>query len=220
MKKSYKSLNQKKLLMFFFLVATFTRGWTQTNVLMTLNNAACINSKTMEFDVWIKNHGTTSIKLAGYSFGVDHNDAPPSLKNGGIITFSMNAGSRDPILSSLDNNPQLVYSNKQFKLSTLNVGPGSAVTLPTGVAYKLGRFRVKNTVSFASNYDPMLNLNAIGGTGLIKCVANLYINGSATMSSITAITGLNLVCTNPGFTLNPPCLPSFGTVNATACNQF
>jgi hypothetical protein len=202
MKKNYIQNFKKGIIFLFLFIASFA-GYSQSNVVITLNNAVNVSPTTMEFEVWIKNQGTSLEQLSGYAFGIQHSNALPTLKNGGTLTFSMVAGSRSPLLSSLDPNPSMSYLNNQFRLATINVSQSNAVTLQTGISYKLGRFRVKNTVPYAFNYDPQLKLTSIAPPGLLRCKASSFCNGASIISGLTVSYGLSVISSTPGFLLNP-----------------
>jgi hypothetical protein len=62
----------RKLFLFMLLMNSTLFTKAQTQVRMTLANPIQISDHEFEFDVFIKNSGTTSLGLVNYSFGVDY----------------------------------------------------------------------------------------------------------------------------------------------------
>jgi hypothetical protein len=222
----------RKLFLFMLLMnsALFTKA--QTQVRMTLANPIQISDHEFEFDVFIKNSGTTSLGLVNYSFGVDY---APGLANGGILSYTYIAGSRNAAFAGISNIASIHSAqHNQFKFTTASsMFSTAAVNLPIGTPMKLARMRVSNTVAFANCTQPNLSLHMLSGTGYTQCIAVCYVAPNTTIASsiigssnapstnlILGLIGENLPTplTLATLTLCPP--PTVTSTQATACGSY
>jgi len=131
-------------------------------------NRQLISSTTMEFDVFIKNNGSTlpwGFKLfqAGYQFN-------PSFVNGGTLSGSYVSGSSE-LESSFGKTWGFSFNNTYKVLNqSSNIGslcPGAIIsTLPR----KIGRFRITNTVNWGCA-DDSIRFKTSGSGYLLLAVA-------------------------------------------------
>lgn len=159
-------------------------GFSQDHVTMTLKNVSA-TTNTVEFDMFIVNDGTTALKLAACSFGVNYS---ATILNGGTPAngaFTFIAGTRDAGLSGL-NAYTVAHTLARNHLRT-TMSPqaeGSAPTLAPNVEYRIGTFRFTNTVLWTTNGDPAFGLQLVLATGYTQCVATVYSNGNTVTNSL------------------------------------
>ena len=159
------------------------------HVTMTMLNPTS-TSTTLEFDVYLVNDGTTSLKLGGYQFGV--NFSPTILSTGTPTTGSYTyiAGTRDIALASLTT-PSVQYNNNQLKVVSTTIPVANSVQLPIGTQFCLGRFRFTNTTAW-----------------LTVCIATCFLGTAVASTALSyTLTTLNAVIGFTGFTLNAAPLP-------------
>ena len=142
----------KKLAALCLILMSYS-GFSQTgtSVLFTVTNMVQTSSNSFQYDVYITNTGTTSLKLRGYSWGLNPSSG---LANGGTITHSFI--SRDASLSTL---PVVTasYANSQIRATTTNAAAGNEVQLTPNVPVRMATMRVFTTTSWPTpNYNPFL----------------------------------------------------------------
>ena len=159
-------------------------GFSQDHVTMTLKNVSATTT-TVDFDMFLVNDGTTPLKLAACSFGVNYN---PSILNGGTPAngaFTFIAGTRDAGLNGL-NTYTVVHTlaRNHLRMTMSPQAEGSAPTLAPNVQYRIGTFRFTNTVLWTTNGDPAFALQLVLATGYTQCVATVYSNGNTVTNSL------------------------------------
>ncbi len=173
-----------KLCLTFAISLLSITGFSQDHVTMTLKNVSA-TSTTVDFDMFIVNDGTTALKLAACSFGVNYN---ASILNGGTPAnpaFAFIAGTRDAGLNGL-NTYTVVHTLARNHLRT-TMSPqaeGSAPTLTAGTEYRIGTFRFTNTVLWTTNGNPAFALQLVLAVGYTQCVATVYSNGNTVTNSL------------------------------------
>jgi hypothetical protein len=111
----------------------------QAQYSMTLENDVTVDSKTYEFDVYIRST-VGSMNLTSYQFFLTYNSA---IINGGTLSFTYISGTSASALSPLGIG---IYSDG---VSNLGSGSTAGSDMIDATGKRLGRFRLSNTVDFA-----------------------------------------------------------------------
>ena len=131
--------------------------------LVTLKNDVLVNSNTLEFDLYIKNTGTTQFEYSSFQAGIKMN---PLFVNGGFPIIELVENSSEMYqLSGVDTindqrpNSGPVKAVFDTTYNTIRIIAGQTVAAGNGKIIsstndgnRIGRFRVINTV----NYDTLL----------------------------------------------------------------
>ena len=218
-----------KWLLLFLLTNSMLFANGQTQVKMSLANPVQVSDHEFEFDVFIKNTGSTMLGLMSYSFGVDHQ---PGLANGGTLSYTYIAGSRDTAFAGITGiSSAYSATNNQFKFTTAtNMLTTVPVNLPSGSPMKLARMRVSNTIAFPNCFQPGLSLHVAFGLGYTQCIATCYVvpnnvsafsiigtSNAAAPNVILGLIGENL---STPLTLATCPAPTISTSQTTACGSF
>lgn len=164
------------MLLAALLFFSFVNG--QSHITFTLSNASSTNN-TLEYDLFIVNDGTTTIKLAAVQVGVLF-DA--SILNGGTpatTAYAYIPGTTDEGLSHLIAfSKQYASATHQLRLIQTPQEEELCDVLTPNVQYRLGRFRFTNTVDWAPNSMPNLHMQLTVAGGYTVVAATTYIDGS------------------------------------------
>lgn len=155
-------------------------GMSQEHMTMSMENVTSTKN-TIEYDLYIVNDGSTSIKLAACAYGINYN---PAILNGvtpGAAANQVAANSRTRALNSLSEY-SLLNTNKdhfnQLRMTMKPVRLTDAVELQANVPYKVGHFKFTNTKDWAVNSNPMFALNEFNVPGISTSCATGYIDGN------------------------------------------
>ncbi len=123
------------------------------SVLITITNIVQTNANTFEYDVLVTNTASDTIKLRGYSWGLN---VTPGLENGGTLTHSFI--NRDPLFNNL---PVVNYTYTaafhHLRGLTINAPAGNEVSLIPNIVYKLARMSVHTTAPcWLGNFNPFM----------------------------------------------------------------
>ena len=153
-------------------------GFSQEHITLSLENITA-NSNTLEYDLYVVNDGSTSLKLAACAFGVNYN---PVILNGGVPSesaYTFHAGTRAQALGGL-NSYSLLNTNRteanQLRLTMKPTNKAGAVNLLANVPYKVGHFKFTNSKPWTSNSNPGLALNEFNTPGITTSCALAYVN--------------------------------------------
>jgi hypothetical protein len=198
-------------------------GNAATQVFMTLENAIQTACNEFQFDVYLRNIGTTSVAIRAYEFAINH---AIGLGNGGALSVSFL--SRDPVLNVLPSvNANYLPIQKQIRGSTLFSTPNS-VPLLSGNPIRIATIKVTTSTSFATNFQPSLLLQDFYTLGLyqsiVSCIvtppgSNFAIVGLGNPSGSFYLQGLSGTSYIDSFTLNHSC-PPVSVSNVNACTSY
>lgn len=132
-------------------------AFSQDHVTMSMKNIKA-TTNTIEYDLYIVNDGTTTLKLSACSYGVNFN---PDILNGGTLTYSYHENSRGNELKGLK--PCTLSAEKrlsinQIRMTTTPVPFENAPQLVQNKPYKIGHFRISNSVAWKQNSRPDLSM--------------------------------------------------------------
>ena len=153
-------------------------GFSQEHITLSMENITA-SSNAIEYDLYVTNDGTTSLKLSACAFGINYNS---SILNGTTATemaYACAPGSRSRDLGNLRNYSLLNTSKENTNQLRLTMKPtvkAEAINLQTNVPYKVGHFRFTNNKPWAANSNPAFSLNEFNVPGLSTSCALAYIN--------------------------------------------
>ena len=127
---------------------------------LTITNDQQVDSKNYEFDIYLLRTGATAFSYSTFSqYSINFNSL---IKNGGTISFSINAGTCALIAAQQITSGDLSVDavNNRLIISTYFTSTFTTIS-NTAPGTKLGRFRVTNTANFG-NAAPNLSWNSIG----------------------------------------------------------
>jgi uncharacterized delta-60 repeat protein len=171
-----------------------TAANSDTTLLFNVTSVVDTAPNEFEYDVYIINTGTTNLALRGYSFGLNLN---PALANGGTLTHTYLANSRDSIFNALPTISASATGSHLRGTTTLST-VGSAVSLSTGVPYKLARMRVTSSASsFTGNSSTAFTnlgsgveaIQLVNSTGKTQCSATVVVNPGGTPGTSFLVNG-------------------------------
>ncbi len=181
-----KTIYYKKLTAYIVIICfSSLKGFSASHVTFSLKNCSNLSLTTVEYDVYIVNDGTTTLKLAGCSIGVLYD---PAILNGGTPGTSAHAfqvGTQDVGLTGLNSyttNHSLSYHHLRMTMSP--VIETNAPVLPANVSLRVGRFTFTNTLSWTTNSDPSFMLVMSAAAGLTLCTATTYVDGATTSTTL------------------------------------
>ena len=222
-----------------FVLMSVMAGFSQSHITYTIDGFTS-TSNTLSFDVYITNDGTTQLRLAGYTVGINHN--PAILNNSTLFTttsannaapFTFNAGSRDSRLSTLNALSQITYqhtangakNHMRFGNTPVSFASGNAVLLETGTLYKIGRFTFANSngVNWSSSSNASLAYQLLVVSGYANSVAACFVDSNTSTTTLTGTTTASIQVA--GAYLNTPyllntCTNTTGTTTVSACDTY
>ena len=152
-----------------------------------LKNIHLVDSKTLEFDIWLEWTGSSNQTFLHFGAGINFNY--DGISNGGKLTGSFVPGSADQSLSPVQKNPNwnINQASKQIRLLSSVVTPSvAAKSIPPPPGVRLGTFRIKNTVDFNLSASPNFEWSFNTGTkSTTQTKMSFYLNGVSTGSDIT-----------------------------------
>lgn len=147
-----------------FMLVSFL-GFSNPHVTMSLRNISS-TPNSAEFDLYIVNDGSTSLKLSACSFGVNFDAA---ILNGGTVTYSYIEESRDNDLNGLTSysvKHTVTSELQQLRMTTTQIKVDNAPELIHNIPYKLGRFKMINSSDWLKNSNPLFSLQEFQKLGL------------------------------------------------------
>ena len=149
-------LTRLTLTMLIIMFAMRLQG-QNPSYLCELRNDVQVSATVFEFDIYLLQTGATPFEYAAGQFGILIN---PSVKNGGVITPSIVAGSSDPALVAKNQNPVSIGFNATSNAVMIagRVPPGAGLgTIISSVSpgMRVARIRLTNSVAFGS-FQPNL----------------------------------------------------------------
>jgi hypothetical protein len=165
-----------------------------------IKNINYIDCKNLEFEVWLEWTGSSVQKLQFIQAGISFNYI--GLANGGTLTGSFQPGSADPALPAVQQAPNwnVNQSSKQIRLLAAIATPSvTAVPIPAPGGYRIGKFKLTNTVNFNQGETPNFVWRFETGTSTTtKTLLSTYLNGATTATDITFAANHSVVA-NPAF---------------------
>ncbi len=174
----------KKIVALFCGLLVSMAGFSQSHVTMSLMNIST-TSNTIEYDLYMINDGNTTLKLSACSYGVNFDK---EILNGGTISYSYVERSRSRGLEGLTKftlASTQVADIHQVRMTSMPCGFADAPALLPDVPFKVGRFRITNSVSWTSNSLPSLALMESGRMGLTTTQIVAYAGTASLLKALT-----------------------------------
>lgn len=160
-------------------------AFSQSHVTMSLKNIVSTKN-SIEYDLYIVNDGSTSLKLSGCSYGINF-DA--SILNGGKISFNYNQNSRGQALQGLTDYSLGVAdmpSTKQVRMTTTVSKIDKSPVLLPNMPFKVGRFKMTNSNNWTANSKPSFSLQEMSIPGLTNTQIVAFVNNEQHLTSLTS----------------------------------
>jgi hypothetical protein len=197
-------------------ISGFSQACVGNQVTVTLQNIQEDATHTqVEFDVWISNTGTTSLRLAALQGSVIINTG--FLPTGATGTFTMITSPaatgnflnfNNPVASYIIPSRQLKWTNTAVALSS-----GNTVDLPLNTPKKFARFRFTSSLAFTSSFAGTLSPSFVVLGGITNVLSTVYCSGNPNSTGLGSATANTLVVQSSyPITLNIPC-PSAATAS-------
>ncbi len=169
-----------------------------------IRNISFVDCRNLEFEVWIEWTAPNAQRFQFFQAGIDFNYA--GLSNGGTLTGSFQPGSADASLPAVQQSPNwnINQTSRQIRMLAAIATPStSAAPIPSSPGFRIGKFRITNTVNFAAGATPDFTWKyAVGTSTTTRTALSCYLNGSTTAVEIT-VQAFHAVTGNPSF--NPDC---------------
>jgi hypothetical protein len=182
-----------------------------------IKNITYTDCRNLEFDVWLEWTGSNTQKFTFFQAGINFNYS--GLASGGTITGAFIPGSADQSLPAVQQAPNwnINASSKQIRLLAAIATPSVvAVVTPPPPGFRLGRFRMTNTVDFSPGASPNFNWSfQVGTSTTTQSRVNFYLNGASTGTDIT-VQSSHFVQGNPSFSCPPVCDDSLTVIETNA----
>ncbi|NBW30799.1 MAG: hypothetical protein EBR35_06015, partial [Flavobacteriales bacterium] len=172
-----------------FSVNLYSQVCTGNQLTLTIQNVTNPTPTTVEYDVFIENTGTTTIKLSAFGGNVRY-------PTGGFAALATLTVVDQPSASAFLGVPNLVptHTSASQQLRWTNTPPASesaSVVVPANTPMKFARFRLTNPTAWAGSTTGVLYFST-GGTGISLNTLTVYCNGN-TNSGAISLANSNLV---------------------------
>lgn len=183
MKTIRKNHNSRTfMLIITLLVLTVISAYSQrcegNEVRVFLKNVSNPNSKTLEFDLFITNSGSTSLSLAALQGALIYDSR--MIPDGASTDFSVInesiselADLNRPITQIEKNTHQLRWTQNPVSLSS-----GRTVSLPSNKSIKFARFRLTSSMTLRTEWSTKLDFQLAPQRGMTKVLATVYCNNN------------------------------------------
>jgi hypothetical protein len=186
--------------LFFSVVKMQAQQCVGNKVLIYIDNVTA-TANALEYDIFVKNIGTTSLKMAGFGGNVLYGDN--FLPTGAIGTLTVvEQPSQTGNFTTLYDIPQAQHSlaMKQLRWTQTPTNRANAVDLPSNIALKFARFRFESSMDWDINAETDLTFPTTSTPGIslnvlvVFCEQNTtstaiaYVNNNLVLQSETATT--------------------------------
>jgi len=218
-----------------FLMMVSVTGYSQAcignQVTVTMENVQQ-TANTVEFDVYIKNTGTTTLLLQGMQGAMIHNVG--FIPTGSTTTFTavtQPVATGNFVVGYNNVGPAYTAASRQFRWSHTPVGVASGLggVLPSNTPIKFARFRITSSLNFTENFAGTLTFQYNTGGGFTNVIATVLCNGNTAQATNLSVATANTLVTHDAtnspypLTLNAPtnvCATSGAASNLGAVTCF
>lgn len=166
------------VIVFFSMIhnSVFSQNCTGNQVTISLQNFVIPSgNNAIEFDVYVKNTGTTILKLAAFSGNITYNANLLPIGATGALTVITQPSATGNFPGFNTISPNHLASSRYLRWSNSPVSNALAVNLPSNVNVKFARFRFTSSIPYTVN--TLLSLNFVGNiTGFNNLT--VYCNGN------------------------------------------
>lgn len=179
------------LLAFLFTFTTSAQSCPGNQITLTLANITATEN-TIEYDVFLKNTGTSQLKFSGYGGNVlyDANLLPPGA-TGTLEVVDQPSPNDFPGIASNTISPHHTPATRQLRWTFVPlITRTSAPTLASNVNYKFARFRFTSSIPWDLDTVGSLVFNTDFTQGATLNVPLVYCNQNIASTPITFANGL------------------------------
>ncbi len=178
--------------LFFSALKMQAQQCVGNKVLIYIDNVTA-TSNALEYDVFVKNIGTTSLKMSGFGGNVLYGDN--FLPTGAIGTLSVVEQPNQMVHFSSLNNITPNHSNfsKQLRWAQTPTNRANAVDLPSNVALKFARFRFESSIDWDINAETDLTFPTTSTPGITLNVLVVFCEQNTAAAAAISIANNNLV---------------------------
>lgn len=185
--------------LFFSVVKVQAQQCVGNKVLIYIDNVTA-TANALEYDIFVKNIGTTSLKMAGFGGNVLYGDNFLPMGAQGTLTVVEQPNQMAHFSSLLNIIPNHTIPTRQLRWTQNPINRANAVDLPSNVALKFARFRFESSVDWDINSETDLTFptSSLGGVSVnvlvVFCEQNTtstaitYVNNNLVLQSETATT--------------------------------
>lgn len=185
--KNEKNYSRNFLIILLVLISFNLKSFSQANNYnCCIKNITLVSPNVYEFDVVLEWTGTNSAKLTFLQAGIDFNYS--ALSNGGTITGAIVPGSADPSLPASQQSPNWVINqtSKQIRLlAAIATSSAIAAPIPGPPGFRVGTFRMTNSVPFSSTAPTFTWSFAPGSATKTVTALGVYLNSSTLSGNVT-----------------------------------
>ncbi len=187
------------MFLMMFTVTSYSQSCTGNKVTVTLQNITNPTSTTLEFDVYVSNTGSTSLKLAALQGAVIYNAG--MLPTGATGTFTCitqpSQTGNFPNFTNLSPTQVLhTVASRQLKWTNTAVAlsSGNTVNLPANTPMKFARFRFTSDIPWALSTAATLTEQYSVRSGYTQFAATVYCNTNISSTALSSSAAGTLVC--------------------------
>jgi hypothetical protein len=181
---------------------SYSQNCPGNQITISMQNILLTSITTIEYDVYVKNTGTSTLKLGGFVGNVIYNtNLLPTGATGSLsVVTQPSATGNFPNFNSIT--PSHLASSRYLRWSNTAVSNALATNLPAGVNLKFARFRFTSSIPFGIN--TLLSLNFVNNLATPFNSLTVYCNTNPISTPIKLSSG-NLIQIQPQLYI---CLPT------------
>lgn len=209
-----------KTFLFFILLFSIRESIAQQPYECKIQNITYVSPTVLEFDIYIKNTGTSTLLFNSFQGGIDFNYV--GMAGTGTITGAFVAGSNSLPAPQNAPNWNINATSKQIRMLAAIVTASTSAAPITSTPLMLGKFRMTNTVPFTACATPNFSWSFVTAANKTKTAITAWVGTATSPVSITdpahaAATFANgggpqhYVASNPAVTCCPTAATYVGT---------
>ena len=174
------------LALFFLLIASkvYSQACTGNQVTITLQNITNPTTTTLEFDVYVSNTGSTTLKLAALAGNVIYNNGMlPATATGTFSCIEQPTAGNFPNFNVITMNHTPATFQLRWQSTPVSLSSGNTINLPVNTPLKFARFKFTSSIPWTANFPATLTeYNQIGG-GFSQIIATVYCGNPSNATS-------------------------------------
>lgn len=177
------------LLVLALLVVSIVSGYSQNcsgnQIAITLKNVSSPNPKTLEFDLFITNTGSSSLALAALQGAVVYDNR--LIPAGASTEFSVvnEANGKFASLQTITTQNAKATNQLRWTQNPVSLSSGKTITLPHNQSVKFARFRLTSSIALATGFLSKLEPQLSTQRGMTKMLATVYCNENTNSIALT-----------------------------------
>jgi len=186
MKKIYSSI----FVLIGFGMLTLT-GYSQAagnhHLTMSLQNCSQLNDKTIQFDLYVTNDGSSDLRANSFQCGLNFNKE--ILKAGSTVSVSMVKGSADFTELNDFNFPSSATPGHLRIVQSAYTKANTGKSMVAGHPYKIGTFQLNSSNGLMADHTPDFSFQTSSEPGKTVCAAVVWVGTSSNVTSVTIPAG-------------------------------